>query len=244
MNSDYTGKDLIIATGAPGSQWSGQLRILTSNININRSDETEARLYDHIAIHPKTGKPVARGWHRGAYWGPDHELGHTFDRLDLMSKEQVITEFKKAFSNWEPGVKIIKSHWFAYHLPLLKEMFPDAKFIAVYRTNEECFDWWHVCGGWDISYPHYTWYKDDNGMRTQIAIENKHILDFFKDLKKFTLDELFLELGLRLDTLTLEEFLELDPKLYDVFKTIWRSNTGDYKLALNTIIGRNLMGIC
>ena len=40
MYEDYTGKDLILATGAPGSRWSGILRMITSNIDINISDET------------------------------------------------------------------------------------------------------------------------------------------------------------------------------------------------------------
>ena len=75
MYEEYTGKDLIIATGPPGSRWSGTLRMITSNININISDETTDRIYDHMAINPNTGKLAARGWHRGAYWGPDHEFG-------------------------------------------------------------------------------------------------------------------------------------------------------------------------
>ena len=54
MYEDYTGQDLIIATGAPGSRWSGTLRMITCNTDINISDETPDRIYDHIAVNPKT----------------------------------------------------------------------------------------------------------------------------------------------------------------------------------------------
>ena len=243
MYEDYTGKDLILATGAPGSRWSGSLRMLTANVNVNSTDESPDRYYDHVAINPKTGKAATRGWHRGAYWGPDHEFGKTFDKIDQMSKEDIIKEFKGPYTDWESGVKIIKSHWFAYHLPFLKEMFPDAKFIGIYRTNEDCFDWWHICGGWEISYPHYPWYKDDDRMRRQIAIENEYILEFFGDLKKYDIREMFSLLGLTNTTLTLKQFLDLDPKLAHILRKWNAEIDGSYDAALNAVVERNLTGI-
>ena len=86
MYEDYTGKDLILATGAPGSRWSGTLRMLTANVNVNSTDESPERYYDHVAVNPQTGKTATRGWHRGAYWGPDHEFGKHFDKINEMSK--------------------------------------------------------------------------------------------------------------------------------------------------------------
>lgn len=225
--TEYTGHDLIIATGVPGSQWSAALRIVSFNEGINRSDESKDTFYEG-----------AKAWHSGAYWGPYHKQGHNFDRLDLLSKEQVITEFKKPYREWNLGIKIIKSHWFAYHLPLLKEMFPDAKFIATYRTNEESFDWWHVCGGWDIGYPHYTWYVDNARMQKQIAIENEHILDFFK-LKRYNLGELLTSLGLK-DTMPNNSEIDLiDTKLGRIAHDADKS----YLQICEKIVRRNKQGI-
>ena len=243
MYEEYTGKDLIIATGPPGSRWSGTLRMITSNININISDETTDRIYDHMAINPNTGKLAARGWHRGAYWGPDHEFGSKFDVIDTLTKEEIIEEFKRPFENWEPGKKIIKSHWFAYHLPFLKEMFPDAKFIGVQRSNESCFEWWHVCGGWDISYPHYFWYKDDDRMRKQIAEENSCITKFFPNREKHTIEEVFLALGLSNEIIDYKGFCERDDKLTEVLSHYHDSESNDYRPALTHVIKNVLTGI-
>ena len=242
MYEDYTGKDLILATGAPGSRWSGILRMITANIDINISDETIDRVYNHETINPDTGKLVTRGWHRGAYWGPDHEFGRKFDIIDTLTKEEIVEEFKRPFENWAPGKKIIKSHWFAYHLPFLKNMFPDAKFIGVQRTNEECFDWWHICGGWDISYPHYFWYKDNARMKKQVAIENACITDFFPSVKNNTIQDLFIGLGLSNKTLTFKEFCERDNKLADVLN-IYNPDNDNYNSALNRIVKKIPTGI-
>ncbi len=243
MYEDYTGQDLIIATGAPGSRWSGTLRMITCNTDINISDETPDRIYDHIAVNPKTGAEQARGWHRGAYWGPDHEFGSKFDVINTLTKEEIVEEFKKPFGNWEPGKKIIKSHWFAYHLPFLKEMFPDAKFIGVQRSNTGCFEWWHVCGGWDISYPHYFWYKDDDRMREQIAKENACITQFFPDRKNHTIEEIFSALGLPNKIVKYKEFLGRDDKLAEVLDDKNSTKSDDYRPALDFVVGKVLTGI-
>ena len=244
MYENYTGKDLIIATGAPGSRWSGILRMLTANIDINVSDENEDRLYDHMAINPKTGKLAARGWHRGAYWGPDHDFGSQFDVINQLSKDEIVEQFKGPYANWEPGIKIIKSHWFAYHLPFLKKMFPEAKFVGVYRTNEECFEWWHICGGWDISYPHYYWYKNDERMKQKIAEENEHIMNFFSNLEFRKIDEMFSLLGLPNKTITFEDFTARDSKLTDVLANRRGDREeGNYEDALNFVVERHKIGI-
>ncbi len=243
MYEDYTGKDLILATGAPGSRWSGSLRMLTANVNVNSTDESPDRYYDHVALNPKTGKMATRGWHRGAYWGPDHEFGKTFDKIDQMSKQDIIKEFKGPYTDWESGVKIIKSHWFAYHLPFLKEMFPDAKFFAKHMPNDDCFEWWHVCGGWDISYPHYFWYKDDERMKQQIAIENEHILNFFKEVKHYNIKDLFAKLGLPNETITWQDFCAKDAKLSEVLKYHQPSEDGNYDHALNFVVEKHKSAI-
>jgi len=242
MYEDYTGKDLILATGAPGSRWSGVLRMITANPEINITDETKDRTYDHYNLNPETGKYASRGWHRGAYWGPNHDFGSQFDIIDKLTKEEIVEEFKGPYANWEPGIKIIKSHWFAYHLPFLKEMFPDAKFMSVYRSNEDCFEWWHVCGGWDISYPHYFWYKDDKRMKQQIAIENTYILNFFKDITRCNIMEVFDKLNLPRKLRPMEKFIEIDPKMEEIMVS-WPPVNGDYSNTLSSVLDRIKLGI-
>ena len=134
---EYQGEDLNIVTGAPGSRWSGAIRMISLICkDINLSDNKNNFVY-----RKKVDGQVV-GWHRGAYWGPDNPVGHKFDVLDTLTKEEIIQEFKAPFSDWDYGTKIIKSHWFSYHLPLLKELFPKARFWSFYDTPQECFNWW------------------------------------------------------------------------------------------------------
>lgn len=206
----YQGDDLIFCMGAPGSRWSGSIRALQTCKDINTTDDSEERLYDLTRVRPDD-KPL--GWHRGCYWGPFHEFGQNFDKLDDMTKEEALAEFKAPFTDWEPGVKIIKSHWFSYHIPLLKKWFPKAKLVAFYMESEDCFTWWHRVGGWDIEYPHYNWYKNDERMRSQIEIENACIQQYFPILKNRTLTECLQELGLSGELHSKEYLFKWDEKI-------------------------------
>jgi len=161
----YKGEDLIIATGAPGSRWSGAIRCLQSQVDINITDEVNSDSYSNGNF----------GWHRGVYWGPHHQYGHHFDRLDQMDYSEVLREFKAPFQEWQPGIKVVKSHWFSYHIPQLCEWFPEAKILTFWLEDDFCFDWWHKVGGWNITYPHYDWYVNDERMKQQISIENSNI---------------------------------------------------------------------
>ena len=56
---EYNGKDLILAMGAPGSRWSGSIRLLSlMHEEINCSDETEDTEYNG----------PSRGRQRMKYW--------------------------------------------------------------------------------------------------------------------------------------------------------------------------------
>lgn len=232
----YQGEDLIIVTGAPGSRWSGVIRLLSLICKeINISDNTARRVYEK---RDAEGKVI--GWHRGAYWGPHNRYGHKFDKLNTLSKEEVLEEFKKPFKDWDTGKKIIKSHWFAYHLPQLKQMFPKATMWSFFEEDKECFDWWHHVGGWDIYFPNYTWYVDDERMMKQIGIENNNIKDFFK-LKRYTgWKEAVTELGLSTDIRTIPEVMELDPDFDKIHKN---DNSEVYNAFLDEMFSRKKMGI-
>jgi hypothetical protein len=93
-------------------------------------------------------------------------------------------EFRNEEKHWdEPfsgeGIRVIKSHTFAYHLPYLMDF--GCPIHLVYRTNQECFDWWHQCGGWNIKYPNYNWYRDDDNMIEQIQMQNLLITEFVQE---------------------------------------------------------------
>lgn len=239
----YLGEDLIIAMGAPGSRWSGTIRTLTLlHKEINMSDESDNLTYDKEYVTTESGRVRSIGWHRGAYWGPYHKQGHKFDKLDSMSKDEIVSEFQKPFSNWDYGTKFIKSHWFSYHIPQLMEMFPRAKFLAVYMKDKECFDWWHEVGGWDIKYPHYTWYNNDERMMNQIKTENSEILKYF-DIKQYRHYELSNELKLSKDIRTVEQVCSLDKKIEEGFHEKFSQSEQGKDELVDMIIKRTKCGV-
>jgi hypothetical protein len=176
---NHTGNDIIFATGAPGSKWSRVLSLIGLHPDVNSSDKHKFPRYN-LNVKMLNGKTVPVGNHTGAYFGPDNGIGENFEDLTKLTKEEFIEEIKKPFDNWDQGVKIVKSHWFSYgeNLNWLKNNFPDAKFILVYNGNEVAFKWWHFVGGWDISFPTYTWYNNDSRMYEKILEENQDMLTF------------------------------------------------------------------
>ena len=200
--TDYTGHDLIFAAGAPGSKWSKILSKLGLHPSINNSDKDKYPTYNLTAMNAK-GQMIPVGNHSGAYFGPGNGVGEKFDDLTKLTKEQFIEEIKPSFDNWEQGIKIVKSHWFSYgdNLNWLMENFPEAKLILVYNGTDIAFKWWHYVGGWDISFPTYTWYENDQRMYDKIVEENNCLLKFAEKhlvpirlYKNFT--KMFRELGL------------------------------------------------
>lgn len=211
------GKDIIFAMGAPGSRWSGILRAIQMYHNcINHSDDSPERKYDRYTKTSFDGKEVSAGWHRGAYWGPAHEFGQGFDDIKSnYTKETFLQECKKPFENWN-GVKIIKSHWFAYNIKTLKEWFPEAKLIAIqFGTDLDTFAWWHFVGGWDIHYPHYDWYETNERMLEQIKKENTAINNYFNCKYNLKMEDLTSMLDLDPTMRSLEDMIAMDLKLYE-----------------------------
>ncbi len=83
---------LIFFTGAPGSKWSATAHILSHNkkMPINTSDYSDSRVYTH---------PVPGVSHLGAYWGPGFEFGNKFDKIDKLSKDEIINEIEKPYKD-------------------------------------------------------------------------------------------------------------------------------------------------
>lgn len=206
--------DLIFAMGAPGSRWSGILRTIQMYHKcINTSDDRKDRQYDRHGWDKHNEKFRLYGWHRGAYFGPSHEHGQGFDDIrSNYTKESFLEEIKKPFDNWD-GVKIIKSHWFAYNIDVLKEWFPDSKMIAVrYGDVYDMFAWWHFVGGWEIPYPHYDWYDNNKRMFEQIQKETDLIESAFDMKQNRSMAEINSMLGIDPAIRSVDEMVKLDNK--------------------------------
>jgi len=196
--NNYEGEDLILLIGTPGSKWSSVHRILSCSVDINQTEKSNKRTWGRKVL--SDGEQYTIGNHRGVYWGPFNEYGHNFDKLNTLSKEDIINEFMQPFDNWDK-TKIIKSHWFAYHLDFLHNIFPKATFVSCYAPDDECYYWWKKVGGWGLPFPSYEWYDNDNRMLDSIKEENARILKFNIDregqFKIYTFDEIYTELNLQ-----------------------------------------------
>lgn len=167
MVEDTDGRDLLFITGAPGSRWSGVAHALSYADQINNSDVTPDRVYvsDNGVLH------------FGNYLGPGMEFGENLDRLPELSKAELLNQLRLPYR--EPGgVRLLKGHLFSRHLDRLLELFPRAGVVLVYRNDADCLDWWLKTGGFSITFPDYTWYRDMQTMQAEIAADNRAIRRF------------------------------------------------------------------
>jgi len=148
--------EYLLVTGAPGSRWSGVVRDFYYSPDINTSDYKKKNSY--------TRKGQEKPMHFGEYFGVNQQ--YSTNRL----------EWDKPFKKNSKGLKIIKSHDFAYQLPQLKEH--KQPMLLVYREPILCFRWWKEAGGWDISYPNYEHYGDDEMMFLNIQNESQELQTF------------------------------------------------------------------
>lgn len=157
----------IFITGAPGSKWSRVAKSLWMSDDVDRSDDRSQYNNERVS-------------HCGAYFGPSMEYGDKFDvPFDQFTKEQLEAEFDKPFSG--NGIRIIKSHHFAYNLEYIKKNWPDCPIVLVQREDDSCFTWWTLAGGFDINYPNYSWYQNFDTMYKQICKQNFEIKKFRKN---------------------------------------------------------------
>lgn len=150
----------IFFTGVPGSRWSGIAQTIESIPGFNISDRSLKRSFSHNGF---TG-------HKGAYFG---RLMEFEARLDSDYLNQAWAK--------DHGTKLIKSHDWAYSLDRLKDTFPMDWIMLVYRPDHASFDWWKQAGGFNINYPSYTAYQNDEIMRREISWQNQAILTFAND---------------------------------------------------------------
>ena len=146
----------IFLTGVPGSRWSGIAQELENEGNYDISDRTPERNY------------TDKGNHVGAYFGKGMEFPAILDtkNLDLPYEKKG----KKP--------KLHKSHEWSLMLSTINYFYPKDGIILIYRPNEAALAWWLEAGGFNIAYPNYDYYKDEQTMAKHIAIQNEAILKF------------------------------------------------------------------
>ena len=172
-------KKYVFITGAPGSRW-GRIEFFLAQ---------HSKLVDNSAWLPYlVDKPSNLTTHQHKFFGPYNEHGERFDVLHLLGRDGIFQELDRAFDPTHTGsVRFVRCHHFAYQLDWIAENLPEVDIIMMLRESNLCYKWWHEAGGWDISYPNYTWYAHSEKMRRQIIIENNCMLKFMRD-KRLEMD--------------------------------------------------------
>jgi hypothetical protein len=155
----------IFLTGVPGSRWSGIAQELKQNPKFNRTDRNPTRRYSHGEF----------SGHIDAYFGTGMEFpaNPTEGGLDQAN-------LNRPFSRWgkSAGCKLLMSHEWPYYFDQIMQQYPDDWIQLIYRNDLKSYTWWKQAGGFDITYPNYDWYKDDETMMSRIEEMNHLILDF------------------------------------------------------------------
>ncbi len=150
----------IFFTGAPGSRWSGIAQLIESLDGMNITDRSSEREYYHNAF----------SGHRGVYFGEQMEF-----------EANPSYNVRRAYTDPESGCMVAKSHDWSYDLQGIKT-YQSLKhgdwIMLVYRPELACQSWWNNAGGFNITYPNYSAYKDNANMLYQIQQQNNEMLRF------------------------------------------------------------------
>jgi len=152
--------DMIFFTGVPGSRWSGIAQELKQNPKYNKTDRRPDRNYSHNEY----------SGHIDAYFGTGMEFNCSLNQANL----------NRPFSDWRKsaGCKLLMSHEWPYHFDQIIRQYPNAWIQLIYRNDLKSFLWWKEAGGFNITYPSYDWYVDDETMMRKIEEINNLILSF------------------------------------------------------------------
>ena len=204
-------------TGVPGSQWSGVYAQVQKRLAfIDNSDRETLPMYTTPSGHVS---------HSGAYFDPGMQFGTNWDKFQQLSREQILEEIEKPWSG--NGIKIIKFHELGVYENLNHVLtnFPEDSIMIVYKEDKASLDWWLRCGGFDITYPDYAWYKDESNMLERIKIQNQGMLKFAKE-KNIKLEELSNDWLLNNFPTASEQLIE---KYSDMLKEFPEVTVGLYK---------------
>ena len=161
----------IFLAGAPGSKWSSVAKNIYYSPSIDRSDHRNNWTYYHDA----SGQMELM--HLGTYFDPGMACPLPED-LTVLDRAQLEESFAYPFNKDSKGIRIIKSHIFAYEKNIrhLRRQFLDCAIVLVHRSDDACLGWWVKCGHFDITYPDYReYYQDLKTMASIIAQQNDGI---------------------------------------------------------------------
>ena len=103
----------------------------------------------------------------------------------------------------------------------------------VYNGDAEAFKWWHLVGGWNIKFPYYDWYENDQKLYKHIKIENRLIFDFMKKNKlSFSMKD-FKQL---VESLSLEDDLDFYDTMFEEDAEYFIGRKGFKKYGIGTTI--------
>ena len=173
-------EQLIFFTGIPGSAWARVSTLLGYSpvLNLNLSDHSKEREF-YIKRNTYTSwKDLVN--HQGSFFGSRMEFGKGWEYPVErgVTKEAIMEDIHKAFDVHNDQNYLIKSHSIAQSLDWWIEQFPNSKFIFVFRDFEKSMTWWFQGGGFDITYPHYDWYEDEERMRHKAKLQQWNSLEF------------------------------------------------------------------
>jgi hypothetical protein len=148
----------ILLTGAPGSKWSSVASALENIDGFNTTGHSEDRKFYHSL----------NGGHSGAYFGTG---------MEFPPDPYCIED---AFADPTAGTMIAKSHEWMYNLDQTLQYCHETNswLLMIYSSDLVCFNWWKDVGGFNIPYPNYDWYENDDKMLEEIHKQNEFIMKF------------------------------------------------------------------
>lgn len=148
----------IFVTGVPGSKWSSIVNEFEQIQGINQSDQRINREY-------KSSLENVMPPHRGSYFGEGMEF-----------EARLVPEYLDQAWAQSDECKIVKSHEWSLMLDDIVQTFPGDWIMLIYRPTEVSHQWWCDAGGFNITYPRYSAYRDHRTMRKMIAAQNDKML--------------------------------------------------------------------
>ena len=162
----------IFCTGTMGSRWSYIIQMLETMEGANTSDRNSTTREWHnthlesVEAERNPDKIKFTG-HKGTYFGQ----GMEFPPIPIEANVDRPWPVKE-------GTQFIKSHDWAHHLDRIKQTFPDAWILMIYRPDLDSFAWWHQVGGFSIDYPNYSELRDHTNVFCEVVQQNKKMLEF------------------------------------------------------------------
>jgi len=162
----------IFCTGTAGSRWSYIIQTIESIEGTNLSDRDSVNREwhnTHLESIDASRNPdkIRFTGHKGNYFGKGMEFESNLDTINL---DAPWTESR--------GTKFIKSHEWSYQLDDIKEKYPDAWILMIYRADLDSYAWWHQVGGFSIEYPSYSALGDHTNVYNEVVQQNKRMLEF------------------------------------------------------------------